>query len=177
MHPSNAECQNTWNKDKYITNILDFNADDPSWVRRMHWNFIWNWIHYKLSVIISIIVLTVAMVLNTEVAHRSDSHSRDEVIPFPRSTSSVNAGFPRPPRSANSVVKMSWQLRSRICVFHLLFQTIWKPKLSYRASKSAMFQRAEVCQRRQNCRLMVFKMACAFSPMAVVHRHHSLHWS
>jgi hypothetical protein len=30
----------------------------------------------------------------TEVAYHSDYHSRNEVIPFPRITSSVNAGFP-----------------------------------------------------------------------------------
>jgi hypothetical protein len=34
---------------------------------------------------------------NTEVAHRSDSHSHYEAIPFPRITSSVNAGFSRLP--------------------------------------------------------------------------------
>jgi hypothetical protein len=33
----------------------------------------------------------------TEVAHRSDSHSHGEVIPFPRITSSVNALFSRLP--------------------------------------------------------------------------------
>jgi hypothetical protein len=40
--------------------------------------------------------LTRPMEYNTEVAHRHDSHSRDEVIPLPRLTSSVNAGFSRP---------------------------------------------------------------------------------
>jgi hypothetical protein len=34
--------------------------------------------------------------VNTEVAHRPNSHSHYEVIPFPRITSSVNAGFSRP---------------------------------------------------------------------------------
>jgi hypothetical protein len=67
----------------------------------------------------------------TEIVHRSDSHSRDEVIPFPRITSSVNAGFPV---LLSEFGRQNHLAVSKSYVFsHLFFQTLSKPKLSYHA--------------------------------------------
>jgi hypothetical protein len=63
----------------------------------------------------------------TEVAHRSDSRSGEEVIPFPRITSSINAGFPV---LFSELGRQNELAGSKSYVFsHLLFQTLEKPKL------------------------------------------------